>query len=135
MNTNFLKILLVLITCISLSCSVGDKDLASGTYSLSIVAPDGFNHSGTAYLEQIGTLVTMQLFSTIGNFNFAGELDYSSTTGPNRFEADGSDSSRIEVEFSASRSSFAGSIETNVDTTDTGTTTYTNVYLISADKM
>ena len=135
MNTNFLKMLLVVITCTTLSCNAGDIDLANGTYNLSIVAPDGMNHSGTAYLEQIGTLVTMQLFTTIGNFNFAGELDASSTAGPNRFEADGNDNSHIEVAFSASRSSFAGSIETTFDSTDTGTTSATVIYLVSADKM
>ncbi|MFC1668165.1 hypothetical protein ACFL1T_02125 [Chlamydiota bacterium] len=136
MNKNIFIFLLVLIIALSLSCGKdGDKDLANGTYDLSLVSVQGQYHSGTGYLTQIGTMLTMQLFTTIGNFNFAGELEQSTTTVTSHFQATGTDNTEIDIEFSASRSSFTGSITDTVFSTTTTTETSNHlVYLINGTK-
>lgn len=138
MSKKISAVALAIVTFITFSCSKGDIDLASGVYSLSVISPDGLNHSGNAYLNQIGSTLTIQLFSTAGNFNYAGELNSTGTTATNSFNATGTDDSVIDLEFSPSRSSFTGSIISTIildPSSTTEITEITGVYLVNGTKL
>ncbi|MFC1643622.1 hypothetical protein ACFL1F_00900, partial [Chlamydiota bacterium] len=114
--------------------SGGDIDLADGTYNLSLIGTNGQTHTGEAYLNQIGTMLTVQLFCTLGNFNFSGRLETSTTMATSHFEATGADYSELTLEFSPNRDSFTGDISIPLDITDTEATS-SAVYLVHGTKI
>ncbi|MDP3981454.1 MAG: hypothetical protein Q8Q33_08590 [Chlamydiota bacterium] len=90
-------------------CPKGDVQKAPGTYTITVVNPDGKSAVGTARVTASGNLYVVVIESGVLNVAFSGELEADTLTAS--FTDEASFTNTATIRFTWDRDRFTGSLQ------------------------